>query len=341
MVQPFHSLPYNQQIIHYTQAACRALQAYDIGSRDVDIELLSSVNNATFKVIVEHPTKLPVYFALRIHLPGTAHEASIQSELRWLIALHQDTSLKIPRPICTTTGDLVHIVMLADCPDPLYCVLFGWIDARFLHTSEQDPQMAWQVGQFTATLHQHSQHFSVTASLVPRRLDAANLVDWDTIYRLRKANTLFTDEHLTVFQAVFEQIQQVFQELGQSATTFGLIHADLIWKNYFFHAEGVGALDFDSCGWGYYLYDLAPTLLGYRDEPAYPALRDALLTGYRSVRTLPSHVENYLNPLIAARHLVSCCWLANRLNNPDLRNRATAIVAERMSQMKRLLAADD
>lgn len=182
--------------------------------------------------------------------------------------------------------------------------------------------------------------FSATSGLVRRHLDAANLVDWATIDRLNNAQIVFTDEHLTIFHAVHEQVQLAFEQIGQRATTFGLIHADLIWKNYFFHADGVGALDFDSCGWGYYLYDLAPTLLGYRDEPDYPAFREALLAGYRTVRPLLSQDEHHLNACIAARHLVSCSWLANRLDHPDLRTRADAIVAERTAEMQRLIAID-
>jgi Ser/Thr protein kinase RdoA (MazF antagonist) len=117
----------------------------------------------------------------------------------------------------------------------------------------------------------------------------------------------------------------------------GLIHTDLIWKNYFFHDQEVGAVDFEGCAWGYYLYDLAPTLLGYRDESAYPALRDALIAGYRTIRPFPTSHERHLNTLIAARHVVSCCWLANHLDHPDLRKRADEIVLHRTTAIRSLL----
>jgi len=170
-----------------------------------------------------------------------------------------------------------------------------------------------------------------------RRLDLAGLFDWETIKRLESSSTFFTTEHIALFSAVYERINDIFSQLGDSPEVFGLIHADLIWKNYFFHEAGVGALDFDSCSWGYYLYDLAPTLLGYRDESHYLALRQALLAGYRQIRPLPEHQEPFLDTLIAARHIVSRCWLAKRLDIPHLRQQAETILAYRTAEIRNLL----
>jgi len=168
-----------------------------------------------------------------------------------------------------------------------------------------------------------------------KRLDGSSILDRSVFAASVDQNPLFSPDQ--ILYRVEERAQSVFRELDKGHQTFGLIHTDLIWKNYFFHETGVGALDFDSCGWGYYLYDLAPTLLGYRDQSVYSELRAGLLTGYRSILDLPARYERYLNTLIAVRHMVSCVWLAGSLDNPDLCQKAPSIVAYRTSEMLDLI----
>jgi Ser/Thr protein kinase RdoA (MazF antagonist) len=55
-------------------------------------------------------------------------------------------------------------------------------------------------------------------------------------------------------------VRQAQRELGASPDVFGLIHSDLHQENYLFHRGRVRAIDFDDCGWGHFVYDLAVTL---------------------------------------------------------------------------------
>jgi Ser/Thr protein kinase RdoA (MazF antagonist) len=337
MQQVFAQLGYDQHIALYKQAAFQALRAYDLLGGAVRLEPVTFVNHATFKVTISTLGRPIRQFALHIYRPGVRDTAQITAELRWLVALHAETALKTPPPVATATGTLLNTVILPQCSEPLYCVLFEWLEGRFLHTNEQTPDLAWQVGQFTGALHRHSQHFSSANDLTCRRLDTEGIFDWAVLHRLNNAGMLFTTDHLMLFVTVADSVEAAFLAISQNTNTFGLIHTDLIWKNYFFHDQGVGAVDFEGCAWGYYLYDLAPTLLGYRDEPAYPALRDALIAGYRTIQPFPTSHERHLNTLIAARHVVSCCWLAHHLDHPDLRKRAADIVQHRTTAIRSLL----
>ncbi|MBT5873596.1 MAG: phosphotransferase [Candidatus Latescibacteria bacterium] len=332
-MQSFISLDYEQQIASYKQAATIALKAYDVALEAISIEPISLVNNATFKVLEATADGVTRQFALRIHRPDGEKIEAIRSELLWLQAIRRNTTLKTPHPVPTISGEPLVSVSLTGLKDVLNCVLFEWLEGDYLRTSEQTPESSYQVGQFAGALHQQSSQFSSTSGLVRRRLDGNSIFDRSILTVSVDRSSLFTQEHIQIFQQVEERTQTVFGKLDQDHQTFGLIHSDLIWKNYFFHETGVGALDFDSCSWGYFLYDLAPTLLGYRDESGYPDLRKACLSGYRSVRHLPAQHEQYLDTLIAARHLISCVWLAGHLDNPDLRQNASSIIAYRISEM--------
>src|SRR4029450_890805 len=65
--------------------------------------------------------------------------------------------------------------------------------------------------------------------------------------------------------------------LANDGGVHGLIHGDLHHKNVLFHRGEARAIDFDDCGWGFHLYDLAVTLSELEDRPRYGELRDALL----------------------------------------------------------------
>ena len=321
----------------YQHIARQALEQYELGAVQLQVHLLTFVNNATFKVTVQHSDNTSQSFALRIHRPGEKSLEHIHAEIQWLLALQQDTQLKTPHPIFTLAGTPVGVAKDASSPELISYVLFAWLDGHFTPTSAQTATHAEQVGRFIGLLHQHSHTFSPTHHLTRRHLDSNGLFDWEALYRLKQSQVGFTENDFALCTVVAERTDAIFQMLGRTSDVFGLIHADLIWKNYFFHNHGVGAVDFDDCGWGYYLYDLAPTLLGYRDEPRYPTLRAGLLAGYRSVCPLPIQYERYLDTLIAARHVRSCCWLARRLTDQDIRHRAEQIIRHRIIEISHLL----
>ncbi len=68
------------------------------------------------------------------------------------------------------------------------------------------------------------------------------------------------------------------------------------------HRE-VGAIDFDDCGFGHYLFDLNLTLLEPQRLRQYAALRTALFAGYRRVRLFRVEHEAYFDTFFALRRL--------------------------------------
>ena len=94
-------------------------------------------------------------------------------------------------------------------------------------------------------------------------------------------------------------------DVMESLDDWGLIHADLHLGNALFHRGGVKLIDFDDCGYGHRLYDLAVAVWELRDEPDYPAFRDALLNGYWSHRDVD---VTHLDDFIAVRQVAFDLW---------------------------------
>ena len=87
------------------------------------------------------------------------------------------------------------------------------------------------------------------------------------------------------------QGEALMRDLDGLPDAFGLIHGDLGYSNHLFHDGRAGAIDFEMCGFGYYLCDLAEVLWGVQHVRHFPQIRAALFEGYRRVRPFPRDLE--------------------------------------------------
>jgi Ser/Thr protein kinase RdoA (MazF antagonist) len=329
-VDDFHTLDSATRLARLENAARRALAAYSLAN--AALTPLNLENNAVFQV-----TEQGEQYVLRLHRPGHKPLTWIQSELTWLAALWHNTGLHVPRPVPAYDGSWVVQVALPGTDTPLYGVLFRWMggDSRRPDTiTLEETRLA---GAFLAHLHDYAQIYTPPPEFARPRLDWDGLLGATSVYNPGEGAALFTESQTRIFAAAAEQVRATMAGLGESRETFGLIHADFLVKNMLFQDGQVCALDFDECGWGYYLYDLTPALWQFKDEPRYADLRAAYWAGYTLARPLPESSQAQLEVLLAARHLASIRWIAGNRDNPAIRDRATGIITTRTELLRRFL----
>ncbi|HVU13293.1 MAG TPA: phosphotransferase [Phototrophicaceae bacterium] len=330
-MQPFETLNYNDQLERLTEAARVALRSY--GYHEADLHSVAYTNNAVFEAL----TPDGGHFAVRLHRPGHKRVEWIKSELVWLAAICRDTTLCVPRPIQPIDGEPIVYVPVAGLSEPIVGTVFAWIDGRFEGANTLSLNQVRAIGAFLSRLHDYSMRFEPPASFSRPRLDEHGLSGGESAYSSGAGSALFTDEDRRVFQQVEERVRNVMRALTISQATFGLIHADFLMKNMVFKDDEICAIDFDDCSWGYFLYDLAPLMLQFKDEPRYPELRDALWEGYSAQRALPETYRAYVETFVAARDMFSCWWVAGNLHNPRVRERAPELIAYRVAELRRFL----
>jgi Ser/Thr protein kinase RdoA (MazF antagonist) len=121
-----------------------------------------------------------------------------------------------------------------------------------------------------------------------------------------------------------KKLAKVLSRHPKSRKNFGLIHADLHTGNFLFPSPRIPAvIDFDDCGYGYYMYDLAVTIAGLRTHPRQRDLTESLMAGYTSEGLTVD--EELLRALIGVRYYLILNWFASRLENPKLQARARKI----------------
>jgi Ser/Thr protein kinase RdoA (MazF antagonist) len=155
-----------------------------------------------------------------------------------------------------------------------------------------------------AQLHDQADAWTPPADFVRIRWDHETFFGDVMIYGNSPAAecwALLPSEVRARFQAVGDRLAEVMPQVGG----VGLIHADLHLGNALFQGGEVKLIDFDDCGTGPRLYELAVALWELRDRPDHAVFRDALLAGYRTGREVDA---THLDDFIALRQVAFDLW---------------------------------
>ena len=339
-IVPFAQLTRTGQIRRLRRLARNALAKYDLVP--TDFKLLEHWNNTTFKVRTQtngDTSVAPQHYVLRINRPGFQNQAELEAEVFWLATLRQDLAVRVPHAISNSYQKLVTQATAPGIPQPRNCILFGWLAGRFFNTGLR-PIHLEKAGTFLAHLHTYSQTYTPPPGFTRKSWTSAAFFGAAAGIDAMAIQTFLSTTDKRFLVALRQNIECVETTLGQQATQFGLIHGDFYHRNFFFHQNQIGAIDFDECGWGYYLYDVAVTLAAIRHRRDYPQLRQALLKGYRQIRPLTEADTTYLPIFICARLLGLAIWVAGVTDHPDNRRVAPHWVTSTLVELQQIHAGD-
>ncbi|MDN4627955.1 phosphotransferase enzyme family protein [Erwinia sp. DT-104] len=282
--------------------AHRALSRYPAALQG-KLSLLCRSENATF--LLEAAGKR---YALRLHRGNYHQRADILSELRWLDAL-RETGIVVPQALADREGQTVQDLRLAD-GSLRHAVLFDWIEGEMPDT-DVDPRAFQDLGQITARLHQHSKSWQKPAGFQRIIWDHQTMVspqshwgDW------RDAPGLRRDDRGVVEQAITRAGEELAR-FGKDPSRYGLIHADLRLTNLLRHKGETRVIDFDDCGMGWYLHDLAAAISFVEHHPRAAQWVDNWIKGYEQVAHI-SDAELALVPtLLIQRRIQLLAWVGS------------------------------
>lgn len=286
--------------------AWRALGCYSLGGERTLVRINVS-ENVTYRVEL---SGRPVAI-LRSIRHGYNSSAEVESELDWMEALRAEGCVRVPRALPSVDGR--RIVDLIDplqpAAPPRRFVLFELLAG---HRPSQDEAMAafGELGRIAALLHLHGRSWRRPATFVRRSWDVEAILgaappwgDW------RDATSVGAEER-RLLEEVCGVVREELSDYGTSADRFGLVHADLRPENLLLDASGISVLDFDDCGFGWFLFDLATAVVAVagREDPEVPIR--SWLSGYEEVSDLPPH-DGVVPSLCMLRRLMVLAWAAS------------------------------
>ncbi|MGX9788597.1 phosphotransferase enzyme family protein [Mycobacterium sp. MMS18-G62] len=296
-------LPSNHE--SYARAA---LPAY---GRDHDAPLrpLSLSENATYLVDDGEP------LVLRVHRPGYHSLEAIRSELKWMAALREQTGVMTPELIEARDGSDVVAASVGD--NTLHVDAVTYIAGC---TAEEQPDAVGfdELGRITAAMHDHVQSWTAPEYFTRFSWDVDATLGREARWgNWRHAPGLSAADEAVVESAAVE-VGRRLTEFGCDADRFGLIHADLRMANLMVDPDDastapskITVIDFDDCGWSWYLFDLAAVVSFIEDTPEAERMIADWLRGYREVRDIPVEHLEMVPTLVMLRRLMLTAWVAS------------------------------
>jgi Ser/Thr protein kinase RdoA (MazF antagonist) len=303
-----HDLSEEDVAARLAPVARRALAEYGV-SPDAALTLLNVSENATYAVDDPATGERTV---LRIHRHGYHDGPEIESELAWLDALREDTGVRTPRVLPTEDGRRLLAMPESGHRDPRYVVHFEYLPGVEPQPSDERLPASFELlGSITARMHAHA--------LTWRRPAGFRRFSWDYDGAFgRGARWGRWQDGIAVGSAEREILGRLDATLcnrlarfGSGPHRYGLVHADLRLANLLVDEDRTYVIDFDDCGWSWFLYDFGSAVSFFEHDPRVPELMDAWVRGYRTVRALAPEEEAELPTFVLMRRLLLVSWIGS------------------------------
>lgn len=294
---------HKERIHALCEIAQRALIAYPFSPLTFRVEYHGK---SKFHLIGEQQKQR---FVLTIYYPDSQWGElgtlpAIESLLLWMTALAQDMPGCVPVPITNRIG---HVITEVDFDNRIvYCQLLSWVFGRQLWVDKTPlPQRfpsdtVRQLGHLVAYLHQHASQWEMPQGFTRPRwlLDPSRFIDK---FRQGVQNGEIATEDFKAIIRATDKMMPLLNAMRPTRQTWGIVHADIHWANCVFSGNEIRLFDFESCGFGYFIRDLAEPL---KYTPA-ASQRQAMVKAYSEIRYLSDNDYQLLFAYLIASRLSS------------------------------------
>jgi Ser/Thr protein kinase RdoA (MazF antagonist) len=274
-----------------------------------EVALCNVSENHTYRVDDPRSGKR---FALRVHRPTYRTVAQIESELQWMDALREMDVVETPGVLKAPDGRRVISVSTPDLA-ARNVVVFEWLPgtAPDLDSGEAATAQFRTLGAISARMHGHARSW--------QRPPGFTRPPWDYEFSIGpRGHWGAWQDGLGIGPEERRQLERLdatiaarLAKYGKDPSRFGLVHADIRLANLLVAGDRVQVIDFDDCGFSWFMYDFATTVTFMEDHPRVPELRDAWVEGYRTEAELEPAAEAELETFVMMRRLLIVAWIGS------------------------------
>jgi Ser/Thr protein kinase RdoA (MazF antagonist) len=306
-----------------TQLAEQALSLYDL-PHDAIVRLISLSENEIYQV----RSAAGGCWALRLQRPGYQSRLSLASEIAWLAALRRDGVVATPIPIAGLDGEWVQGASHPATGEPRNMVLFVWENGD-QPTIAMDLRPCFRrLGAIMASMHGHSIGWERPADFERFGWDFEAALGEDARWG-RWGHGLGMDAaKIALFARAAEVVRDRLVVYGSGRERFGLVHCDLRLANLLLDGDAVKVIDFDDCGFSWFMADVASTVSFYEHLPVAEDLIKVLLEGYRTVRDVSRAEEEEIPTFVMLRRLMLVAWVGSHKETELARSLGTSFTEQ-------------
>ena len=277
-------------------------------SRDSHVRLLSLSENTVYFV---EDTVGNQRFIVRVHRTGYNTKSEIESELIWLKTLGDETKVNLPVPILGHSGAFIQ-----DLPSGNSAVAFDFINGRH-PTSEDDILITLNyLGATAAQFHRHAQAWDRPSGFARKIWDFPHCLGNAAIWGNWRDAPGLSATNITYLESIANTLKTRLESFGCGPDRFGLVHGDMKLANVLISDNGFHVLDFDDCGYCWFLYDYGCAMTGLDVGSAADARTQAWISGYRQVADLSRDDEEMLPTFSLLRRFLTMAWAGSHTDSP-------------------------
>ena len=289
----------------------KALSLWNLNNK---YELIAFRENVTYKTFNYDGLQL----VLRFHRKNYSSREEINSELIWLNALNEE-KINVPKPVKSVNRKFIEKV------NDQYVSALTWLKGKPLTKLNSDEKFLlnnkvfFNLGKELAKIHLFSDWWNKKQALKRRKWDIEGLLGDNPIWDKFWCNPELKDSQKNRIILMRKQCHGILKN-NLTFLDYGLIHADAVRDNVLYNNNMVSLIDFDDSGYGFRLFDLATTLLYYLEDKNFLIIKNQLVKGYLSIRSLNLEL---LDIFILIRSFTYVGWNIKRMNEPfgKLRNK--------------------
>jgi Ser/Thr protein kinase RdoA (MazF antagonist) len=210
-------------------------------------------------------------------------------------------------------------------PRPRPIVLFDWEAGAEPGIGDDLEGPFEQLGAVTARMHDHARRWTRPPGFTRPVWNFETALGDDRPHWGRWRDGMgMTPEAEALFARTVAAIGRRLARFGSGPERFGLAHCDLRLANLLIDGPSVKVIDFDDCGFSWFLYDAATPVSFYEHDPKVPALIAAWTRGYRSEAPLSAEDEAEIPTFLMLRRLLLVAWIGSHSETDLARSMGTA-----------------
>ncbi len=247
---------------------------------------------------------------LRVHRPGYHSLAAINSELVWMAALREEAGLVTPMALPGIDGALVQSIDVGS-GERCFAVLFAFEEGQEPEESASLVGPFRQLGVLAARCHAHAERWHLPDGFSRLSWDADTILNPDAHWGNWRDGPGVEGEILELLGRGEQAMREKLLAYGRGRDRFGIIHADMRLANILVDKGQTKLIDFDDCGFGWFVYDFAAAISFFEDSELVPDLLASWLEGFRSVREFSEADLGIVDTMILLRRYALLAWIGS------------------------------
>mgnify|MGYP000082090967 CR=1 FL=1 len=292
--------------------------------------------NTTFKLLDNKGDS----YQVRIHRYNYHSDKAILEEITWVNRLF-NKGMDVPCPVHNKAGKFLSKEIFRFDDTSRQVVIFKWVKGRRILTYFPDHKFS-QIGKTLAFLHKDTFNYKVKHR---KYWGADGLVGKNKTYGKTKKIEWLTQKEEALLKRVTKTNLRLLRKYERNTNKVGLIHADIHSGNILMNKGEVCLIDFDDCGDGMHLYDIATTLykpwrnytLKKLPYKRYTEIQDYLLQAYSKIHNITQKDIEMIPVFLDTRVLTGIEWLNHVIDNPRLAKLAKPFTKFHLKRFKKEL----